>query len=72
VSDISADEFFALSVIIGCVYEVDTFIQYSVQDRFGLLIRDWTAVPDPRAANFHGSKTQSGDIQAGAPQNGSR
>jgi hypothetical protein len=62
VSDILADELFAPPVVIGGVDEIDAFIEYRVQDRFGLLIGDRAAVPDTRAANLHGSKTQTGDI----------
>ena len=63
VSDIFTDELFTPPIVIGCIYEIDAFIQYSVQDRFGLLIRDRTASPDTRSANLHCPKAQPGNLQ---------
>jgi|SRR5690242_17266351 hypothetical protein len=70
-SDIFANEFFTPPVVIGCIYEIDAFIEYSIQNGFGLPIRDRTAAPNARTADFHCSKTQPGDNQPGPAQNGS-
>jgi hypothetical protein len=56
-SNILSDEFFAPPVVIGCVYEIDSFIEDSVQNGFSLLICDRASVPDARTADFHCTKT---------------
>ena len=69
VGDVLADELLAAPVVIGGIYEIDAFVEDGIQDRFRLLIRDRTAVPDAGTADLHRSKAQARDVQARAAQN---